>query len=238
MATTARPPTRHPQVLGVPGHSLSGRSDWAVNDDVRKIGKKGEERTAEALASIATDGGPTILHSLRLPMSGVDADIDHVVVAGRNVYVVDSKVWKPARYWTVGHVTRRGLERVRFADKHTSEMAVRALRSLLAANQVPAIVHVPTIVVWPSNETRPMHLGLYRPRGARSVAGEKFRRTVARRFPHAPADPAIVQALYPLVGLAPLAKEQPSHAAGASQRPALVFPRPSGRTASPFVDEF
>jgi len=196
---------------------------------VRKAGKRGEEKTARVLARVCVPGGPTVLHSLRLPMPGVDADIDHIVVAGRDLFIVDSKTWKPARYWTFAHTTRRGLERVPFADKHTSEMAVRALRSLFAARQVDVVIHEPLVVVWSSNTSKAMKLGLYRPRGAHAIAGEVFEHRVGSLFRHSTADPAVVSALYPLLGTARGA--QPS--AFTVTRP----PRPAAR--STFVaDEF
>ncbi|MHB1973785.1 MAG: nuclease-related domain-containing protein [Acidimicrobiales bacterium] len=236
MATT-RDHGALPQTLGVPGSSLTGEQSWVVNDEVRKAGKRGEEKTARAIALVCVPGGPTVLHSLRLPMPGVDADIDHVVVAGRDLFIVDSKVWRPSRYWTLAHTTRRGLERVPFADKHTSEMAVRALRSLLAARQVDVVIHEPLIVVWSSNTSRAMKLGLYRPRGAHAIAGEVFEHRVGSLFRHAPADPAVVNALYPLLGTARGA--QPGVATGAPP-PAFTVtrpPRPGAR--STFVaDEF
>lgn len=210
MATT-KPPTRrseYPQVLGVPGLSLSRAGTWATSEEAREQGRKGEERTAAVLAELAVPGGPTLLHSLRLPMSGVEADIDHVIVAGRNVWVLDSKLWKPARYWTVFGVTRRGWRRVPFADKHTSEMAVEALRSLFVRAGVRAVVHQPFLVVWPSSEKQPVRLGLYRPRGAKAIHGDALESRLGKLAAGGVADQAIVALLYPLLTTARLASTQ------------------------------
>jgi len=49
----------------------------------------------------------------------VVANVDHMVVTGRTVYLLDSKMWKTGRYWTVFGKTRRGMERIDWADKHT-----------------------------------------------------------------------------------------------------------------------
>ncbi|MDA8316750.1 MAG: nuclease-related domain-containing protein [Actinomycetota bacterium] len=203
MATTPRHP--YPQILGVPGLSLSGAQAWAASDEAREQGRKGEERTARVLGELLVPNGPTVLHSLRLPMSGIDADVDHVVVAGRNVWILDSKVWKPAVYWTIGGKTRRGLRRIPFADKHTSEMAVTAIGRLLETRGVSVVVHRPYLVVWPSNRSRSMRLGLYRPRGARVVHGEVLDTKLDRIAAGGPADQDVVRVLYPLLSTARLA---------------------------------
>jgi hypothetical protein len=191
-------------VLGIPGLSLSGSQAWA-SDEARAQGRKGEQRTARVLAQLCAPGGPTVLHSLRLPMTGIDADIDHVVVAGHHVWIFDSKVWKPAFYWTLAGRTRRGWRRVPFADRHTSEMAADSLRALFARQQVRAVIHRPFIVVWPSSSRRPINLAMYRPKGAKAVHGEVLDTKLGKVSAGGPADEGIVAALYPLVSTARLA---------------------------------
>jgi len=90
-------------VLGRPGSGLES-AGWAVNGEVARIGRTGEVRTAALLDSLAArPGGPAVLHDLRIP--GGSANVDHVVVTGSRVHVVDAKVWAPGVYWTWSGVT-------------------------------------------------------------------------------------------------------------------------------------
>lgn len=207
MAHHPQPPSQ-PQLLGIPGLSLAGPKTWAASEEARAQGKKGEEKTAGVLARLLVPRGPTVLHSLRLPMSGIDADIDHVVVAGHDVFVFDSKVWKPAFYWTLAGRTRRGWRRIAFADRHTAEMAVEALKSLFVRQGLHAVVHKPYIVIWPSSQRKPIDLAFYRPRGAKALHGEVLDTKLAKIAAGGSADPGIVAALYPLLSTARLAAAQ------------------------------
>ena len=97
-------------VIGIPGGGLVDAS-WAANEEVAEIGRRGELLTAAVLDRLARPDGPTVLHDLLLPAaSGVRVNVDHVVVSGRRVVLVDSKCWQPGRYWTALGRTRRGLK--------------------------------------------------------------------------------------------------------------------------------
>src|SRR3954453_8392557 len=97
---------------GIYGTAAAGLNNaaWARNQDVADIGAAGEKRTAQILDGFA--GKAAILHDLRIPIPGISANIDHVVVSGRRVLILDSKVWKPGIYWSLGGANRRGFERV------------------------------------------------------------------------------------------------------------------------------
>ncbi|MGL5827763.1 MAG: nuclease-related domain-containing protein [Nocardioides sp.] len=188
------------------GRAGTGLDDaaWAVNAEVAAIGKEGELATARALDAYAeADRGPTVLHDLRIPISGFTANIDHVVVAGSKVYLIDSKVWRPAIYWTFGGKTRRGWSRFEPADKKTMEMAREHIDRFLAEHGVVARFATPLLVVWPSSTRGSMSVGWYRPRGARAVTGVGFSGYARKRFSadvfSKSADPRIVQALSKLV---------------------------------------
>ena len=143
-------------------------------------------------------------------MKGIDADIDHVVVAGRDVHIFDSKVWKPAFYWTLRGRTRRGCRRIAFADRHTSEMAMTALRSLFVRQGIRAVVHRPWLVVWASSQRKSINLAFYRPRGAKVIRGEALDTKLAGVAKGGPADPDIVAVLYPLLTTTRLAATRPA----------------------------
>lgn len=186
-------------VIGRPGGSLVDAS-WAKNAAVADIGRGGEQRTAAVLNDLArVPGGPTVLHDLRIPIPGFSANIDHVVVAGSRVTIIDSKVWRHGVYWTLSGRTRRGLAAVDFADKKTLPTAHAALRRHLDARMTRDTVFGPNILaVWPSGDG-PLSTFAYRPQDAIVVHGKALRRRLPRLTGATPADPVIVQILSQLV---------------------------------------
>ena len=79
----ARDETDVPGVLGRAGGSLVGAS-WAAHAAVARVGRRAELRTADVLDRLASKhAGPTVLHALSIPIPGISANIDHVVVPGR-----------------------------------------------------------------------------------------------------------------------------------------------------------
>lgn len=191
------------QVLGRAGAGLDNAA-WAKNDAVARIGKSGEVKTAAVLDELAhRDGGPTVLHDLRIPIPGISANIDHVVVSGRTVHLIDAKVWKPGFYWTLGGRTFRGMSRFAPAEKKTMPMAVDAINRHLSGRRVGAKVARPMLVVWPSSAHGSSSFWAMVSPGARVVDGAAFTARVRRLVGTKPADPAVVTALAPLVnGLA------------------------------------
>ena len=187
-------------VIGTAGGSLVGAgSTWAKNEQVARAGKQGEELTARVLNRLAVQpGGPTVLHDLRIPIPGFVANIDHVVVSGRTITLLDSKTWKPGFYWTFG-ATRRGITSFPFGDKKTLPTAKRALASHLQRAGVDARFRSSILVVWPSFTTRSMSLWAFRPQDAIALTGTSFERRVSRLVGHAAADPRVVAALRTLV---------------------------------------
>lgn len=195
-------------VLGIPGGGLED-ARWARNAAVAKIGQAGEVRTAALLDRFAHQrDGVTVLHDLRIPVPNVTANIDHVVVSGTCVHIIDSKVWKPGRYWTVGGRTRRGFSRFEPAEKKTMAMAHDVLARYLFQHGVEATVAVPVLAVWPSSARQPLKLGWLRVPGARSMTGAQFGRFAKRHYSSSgrmswsggrPADPGVVDALAPLL---------------------------------------
>ena len=98
--------------LGRPGGSLVGAT-WAANAAAAKVGRAAELKTALVLDGLAArPGGPTVLHDLGIPIPNISANIDHVVVSGRRVLVIDSKGWRPARL-VVGRQRVSGVAPVR-----------------------------------------------------------------------------------------------------------------------------
>ena len=97
-------------------------------------------------------GRPTVLHDLAIPLSGITANIDHVVISGRKVPLIDSKAWAAGRYWTLGSTTRRGLTRFDHAHGRTPKMGQEAVDKLLAGKGLGAQVMTPLIAIWSSSK--------------------------------------------------------------------------------------
>jgi|GEM_PF-1037320 hypothetical protein len=189
-----------PRVIGRAGAGLEG-ADWAVNEAVAAIGQEGELRTAALLhrALLSSERGPTVMHDLMLPKDGLKANIDHVVVSGRDVWLLDTKVWRPGFYWTLFGHTRSGLslKKIGHMDKKTAWLAYQSIGELLRAYRVRAKVHRPVLVVWSSSRYGTPNLTWYKPFGARAIAGESLARFCRRM--RQPAAQDIVSVLARLV---------------------------------------
>lgn len=182
-------------VIGDAGGSLQ-HAEWAANQGVADIGRGGEVRTAAVLNRLALQpGGPTVLHDLSIPIPGFQANIDHVVVSGTTVTLLDSKVWRPAFYWTPLGGTRRGWSRFPYADKKTLPTGVGALEKLLASRGVRARFATSLMVVWPSSQHGALRVWAARPSQARAITGAHLERRTSFLVGTRPADPHVVHVL-------------------------------------------
>jgi hypothetical protein len=142
------------------------------------------------------------MHDLRIPIPGFTANIDHVVVRGREVFIIDAKVWRPAAYWTFRGRTRRGWSRFEPAEKQTMRMAHERVSGYLTQRGIKADVRRPLVVVVPSSRQSNMSLRWPRAPGATAMHVDKFESWVTRQLRprrRTPADPRIVQALADLL---------------------------------------
>lgn len=84
------------QVFGEPGSSLS---ESGLDAGRVEAGLSGEKRTAEHLWKLTGFDGLRIFHSMRFnPLEHTKGDIDHVLMYGQNIILLDSKVWTPGTY--------------------------------------------------------------------------------------------------------------------------------------------
>lgn len=182
------------EVLGTAGAGLLD-PEWLSDRGRASVGYSGEKRSARLLHELAADTEVTILHDLTIP--GSKANIDHVVVAGDRIHLIDSKVWRPGFYWTLGAVTRRGLERFPPADKRTLQLALDRLRGLLLSRGVAASFAPPRLLVWPSAPSGALHLwAMHAPGNTIATDASKVTR---RFFTTRKADSRIVQVLRSLL---------------------------------------
>lgn len=183
---------------GRAGTGLSGNTGWAVSDGAAKAGANGEKKTEAVLAPFA--GKAAVLHDLTVPIPGFKANIDHVVVSGRRVMLIDTKVWKPGFYWTFLGKNRRGFERVDHTAKDQSYIT-RAVASYLQGTG--AEVSSPVLAVWCSRANDKTSTWALTVPGASVIAGGALSGAVRRFIIRKPADPAIVAKLSRLLVAAP-----------------------------------
>lgn len=88
--------------LGNPGEGLVDALDQFGQTNV-SMGVLGEQMTAEALEVLLDIPGARIIHGLKFPGSH-NADVDHAIVCGNKIALVDSKLWRPGHYsWQAGN---------------------------------------------------------------------------------------------------------------------------------------
>lgn len=163
-------------IYGTVAAGLTGAPSFAKNAGTAAAGAQGEKRTARVLDQFADRA--LVLHDLRIPLPGVRANIDHAIVSGKHVLLIDTKVWKPGFYWTWGAKSRRGLEAVPHIDKKTMLMAADGIARHLESNKA-RLAH-PLVGVWPSSTSKQLSLHFLRVPGARAVHAEALERRVNR----------------------------------------------------------
>jgi hypothetical protein len=90
------------RVFGTPGASLYDA--YALDWDARQAGIDGEVRVGEELERLAALYPNTyVFHSVKLP--GKVGDIDHLVIQGNKMLLVDSKNWKHDASYHIYHST-------------------------------------------------------------------------------------------------------------------------------------
>lgn len=185
---------------GIYGRAATGLQDasWAKNAEVARIGATGETRTASELAVFGNQAA--VFHDLRVPIPGFKSNIDHIVVTGKKVLLIDTKVWKPGIYWTLFGSSRRGLERVKHVDKG-QDWLIRAMETFLAGTG--AKVSKVNIAVWPSGAGN-VNTAFLKIPGVNVMPAAEIRRFVERNLTPGPSDDVITTRLRTLVTGPPL----------------------------------
>jgi hypothetical protein len=172
---------------GTPGGSLQkGRNSWASSQRNAQAGLKGEQRCAAMLAKLPDN--VVVIHDVKIP--GSAANVDHVIVVGRKVFLVDAKLWRPEFFWSAFGMSFSGWKRFALADKKTMLLALsRFKRSIPAAKFAQ-----PKICVLTSDARRPANVTFLRVPGCHALNEkdfERFLRKIGRR--KTKADPEIVR---------------------------------------------
>lgn len=208
-------------VIGTAGGGLTNAS-WAANETVARLGQKGEVRTAELLDELAVEYPVAVLHDVRIPIPGFTANIDHVVVAGHRVLLIDSKVWKPGRYWTIGGRTRRGWSTFEHAATKTPGMAHDTIGRFLTQRGAQHQMLTPLVAIWPSSSKGSVSTQLLRMDRCRPVSAARIASLSRKLAGKAAADPAIVAALSDLVNGSPTPSRTAQGRAAADSAPAFT----------------
>lgn len=181
-------------IYGTGGASVAKGGSWAKNEAVAKIGAAGERKVAKALAPyFSSPTSAALFHDLSVP--GRRANIDHLIVSGRKVLLLDTKVWASGFYFTVFSRTfrwgkgknRPRFERLKHADKKTYQMLTYDLKKFL--DPVGAKILTPAVIVL--GKGGKAKVGLYRPKGAKAYNLDAFLAKKISRMSLTPPEPAI-----------------------------------------------
>lgn len=90
------------------------------SDRNKELGVMGEEFTAEIARYLLDIPGTKVFHCLKFPTQNSHADVDHAIVNGNKVALIDSKMWAGAAYsWSDGeHVQKTVLGSNRRTSNH------------------------------------------------------------------------------------------------------------------------
>lgn len=137
-------------VIGIYGNAGGGLTNatWAANEAVAKIGQRAEKQTAELLKPFGAR--TAIIHDVRVPIPGFTSNIDHVVVTGKTVYLIDTKAWKAGWYWSISGKNMHGIKKARDSVSKSPDYAVKAFAQHLGPE---ADVRPVVLAVWPSSRT-------------------------------------------------------------------------------------
>ena len=179
-----------PTTIGTPGRVTVG------DKDAGRVGAVAEHATAKILTK--APAAVTVLHDLSIP--GSPANIDHAVIVGSTVWLLDSKAWAPGWYVTLfGRTWRRWRPWTDQAGKHPGDKLTLPMARDRLARILPAGVTIRCrLVVHSSSNKRACRLAWYRPKGAKAWSPARCQRWV-ERLAGRPADPEIIAVLRPLV---------------------------------------
>lgn len=188
---------RTARTYGVAGGSVGDAGTaWANNKEVVRHGTAGEVKTGDALER-GLGKRVVILHDVSIPITGFKANIDHLVVSGSTVTIIDAKSWAGGFYWTRGGVTRRGFERFEPAEKQTMVLAAQSIGRYLERKGLNPQMATPVVAVWSTSGRASLWAARFP--GANLINGERLQAKASKICGRDEADPNIVDALVRLV---------------------------------------
>jgi hypothetical protein len=193
----------HQYEFGTPGASLSGESFY----DKRKradVGASGERRTADLLRGIQQHrhlpNRFAVIHDVMLPSDRYTANIDHIVIAGKSVLIIDSKVWSSGLYATFKGKTyvlhskktrtqyNKMVARFEAGDHKTLPMTLNILNEWTKQHGLNQVNFMnPLMIVWPPEGKNNPSVRFYTPPGVTAaVTPEVARVRLAKSIPTQP----------------------------------------------------
>lgn len=196
-------------IFGSAAAGLGVDAHYVASEGARTAGAAGERATAAILDSFATRAA--VLHDLKVP-GQKRINIDHAIVTGNRVVLIDAKTWKAGFYWSAAgrnfrdvlhpvhtseavaiahtrwaaHLTRLGLKATLptpLVAVWSGPQAAAASRSITRSSTVPAITGA-SPSVW----------ALHYP-GAKAIAATALARRVEKLIVNAEPDAQIVAAM-------------------------------------------
>ncbi|MHB1731846.1 MAG: nuclease-related domain-containing protein [Ferrimicrobium acidiphilum] len=202
---------------GTPGGSLGG-DVFSDRRGAANVGAIGERKTADLLRIIQQERHPdrrfAVVHDVMLPSDRYTANIDHIVIAGKKVLIIDSKVWSAGFYFTVrGHTYvfhskktknthNKTLSRFDAGDHRTLPMTLSVLQEWTLNNGFyPVTFMTPVMLVWPPEGKQNPSLRFYSPQGSvKAISPEKARVRLANMIPNQAPDPRLLDLFRSLLG--------------------------------------
>jgi hypothetical protein len=195
----------HQREFGTPGASLSGDSFY----DKRKradVGASGERRTADLLRALQQRRHPAnqfaVIHDVMLPSDRYTANIDHIVIAGKTVMIIDSKVWSSGLYVTFKGKTyvlhskktrtqyNKMIARFEAGDHKTLPMTLNILNEWTRQHGMNQVIFTnPLMIVWPPEGKSNPSVRFYTPPGVTTamtpeVARVRLARSILDQAPN------------------------------------------------------
>lgn len=188
-----------PVILGTAAAGLQD-AGWAKSAGHARAGAQAEKATAAVLDAWARrHPGVAVLHDLDVPRPGYTANVDHVVVSGSDILIIDSKAWAPGFVWSLGGKSYRGLKAFPAATKRTLPMAIDTYTEHLARHGITGVNISAALVVWCSRNKGAVSTWALSAPGARVASGPAFAARPSRLLRKRPADATIVNALARLI---------------------------------------
>jgi hypothetical protein len=199
------------QIYGKAGKSLAkGQNhDFAASGEVARLGFLGEQMVGGILNS-AMEGRPNVhvFHDVNIPLqnSGYNANIDHILLIGNCLYLIDAKRWSAGFYFRLGRFCLRKSNSGKFQlfpSGAKKTMCLARDKMTLYLQQIGTVYHIKKsyLVLCAPKDTGKFNLSLYKPYGATAITSQDFRQILERdEFKsNSPSNPKLVEALKRLV---------------------------------------
>lgn len=164
-------------------------------------GRKGEILTAQLISTFQEIPGVRAVHSIDFP-GFKDADIDHVLLCGKHLVLVDAKNWAGGHYQWIGDEVH-----VRFPNGSTATWHRPLVYALEKMRKAFPTLKVSAVVVAHSNDGRPLTMenakgGLFGSTLPQLMTPEHFLTDIGNQLVRHGLEPVRAPALTKLVGMA------------------------------------